>query len=375
MRSRPILKSASIPTVNHQALLDKLCTIQPIAKLVRGWLKAGIVDQGQTLFPETGVPQGGVISPLLMNVALHGLEEDLLKAYPKRHKPAVIRFADDVVVLHHDLDTLHQIKAQAEAWLSRMGLQLNPTKTHIVHTLNEHEGQAGFDFLGFNVRQYQMGRYKTRTYRGQAGFKTLIRPSKKAIKRHLAHLKQVIRDYRGASQAGLIGKLNPIIRGWANYYKTCAAKTIFNKMTAQLYYKLRRWAAFRHPRKWRKWCYRRYWKRLDGLIRFTDGEHYLFQYEQTKIKRHKKVKGHKSPFDGDWLYWAQRLQQHPLKPLRVVKLLKWQSGKCESCGLPFTTEDVLEVHHINGNHSDNRYVNLCLLHGHCHDIAHATECQ
>jgi RNA-directed DNA polymerase len=150
--------------INHQALLDKLFTIQPIAKLVRGWLKAGIVDRGQTLFPEEGVPQGGVISPLLMNIALHGLEEDLVEAYPKRHKPAVIRFADDVVILHHDLDTLHQVKAQAETWLSPMGLQLNPNKTRICHTLEEHQGQAGFDFLGFNVRQYHVGRYKTRTY-------------------------------------------------------------------------------------------------------------------------------------------------------------------------------------------------------------------
>jgi len=357
--------------INHQALVDKLCTIRPIAKLVQGWLKAGIVDQGQTLFPQEGVPQGGVVSPLLMNVALHGLEEDILKAYPERHKPAVIRFADDVVILHHDLDTLHQIKGQAEAWLSHIGLQLNPSKTHIAHTLNNHEGRVGFDFLGFNVRQYHVGRYKTRTYQGYVDFKTLIRPAKKAVKRHLAHLKQVIRDYRGSSQAGLIGKLNPIIRGWANYYRTCSAKITFNRMSAQLYYKLRRWAAFRHPRKWPQWCHRRYWKRLDGLIRFTDGEHYLFQYEQTKIRRHIKVKGHKSPFDGDWLYWAQRLQRHPLKPLRVCKLLKWQSGKCESCALPFSTEDVLEVHHINGNKSDNRYVNLCLLHGHCHDTAHA----
>ena len=360
--------------IDHQALLDKLLTIQPITKLVRGWLKAGIVDQGQTLFPETGLAQGGVISPLLMNIALHGLEEDLLKAYPKRHKPAIIRFADDVVILHHDLDKLHQVKDQTERRLSQMGLQLNPTKTSIGHTLNQDKGQAGFDFLGFNIRQYQVGRYKTRTYRGQAGFKTLIRPSQKAQKHHLAHLKQVIRDYRGSAQGGLIGKLNPIIWGWANYYKTCSAKAIFNKMTAQLYYKLRRWAAFCHPRKWSKWCYRRYWKRLDGLIRFTDGEHYLFQYEHTKIKRHTKVMGPKSPFDGDWLYWAKRLQQHPLKPLRVTRLLKWQRGKCENCGLPFTTEDVLEVHHINGNHSDNRYVNLSLLHGHCHDIAHASRC-
>ncbi|MCP4361919.1 MAG: group II intron reverse transcriptase/maturase [Chloroflexi bacterium] len=360
--------------INHQALLDKLDTIRPIAKLVEGWLKAGIVDQGQTLFPEEGVPQGGVISPLLMNIALHGLEEELVAAFPQRHKLAVIRFADDVVILHQDLEMLFEAKEQAEAWLGKIGLQLNPNKTHIAHTLNEHEGQAGFDFLGFNIRQYGVGQYKTRTYQGYVDFKTLIRPAKKAIKRHLAHLKQVIRDYRGSSQAGLIGKLNPIIRGWANYYKRCSAKAIFNKMSAQLYYKLRRWAAFRHPRKWSKWCYRRYWKRLDGLIRFTDGEYYLFQYEQTKIERHIKVMGSKSPFDGDWLYWGQRLKRHPLKPLRVIKLLKWQGGKCESCGLFFMTEDVLEVHHINGNHSDNRYVNLSLLHGHCHDTAHATRC-
>ena len=93
---------------------------------MRGWLKAGIVDQGQTLFPEEGVPQGGVISPLLMNIALHGLEETVVRAYPKRHKPAVIRFADDVVILHHDLDKLPQIQEQAETHLAQMGLKLNP---------------------------------------------------------------------------------------------------------------------------------------------------------------------------------------------------------------------------------------------------------
>jgi RNA-directed DNA polymerase len=122
----------------------------------------------------------------------------------------------------------------------------------------------------------------------------------------------------------LIGKFNPLIRGWANYYKTCTAKETFNRMTAQLYFKLRRWAASPvadHPRKWPKWCYHRYWQRMDGRVRFSDGHHYLFPYEETKIRRHTKVIGSKSPFDGDWLYWAGRLQRDPLKPLRVVKLL------------------------------------------------------
>jgi RNA-directed DNA polymerase len=157
------------------------------------------------------------------------------------------------VILHHDLDTLQQVKLQTEAWLTPMGLRLKPGKTRITHTLDKYKGKVGFDFLGFNIRQHRVGRYKTRSYRAKAGFKTLIKPSKKSQQRHLAQLKQVIRDYRGSSQAGLIGKLNPIIRGWANYYRTCSAKQIFDRLSTQLYHKLRRWAAFRHPRKWPSW--------------------------------------------------------------------------------------------------------------------------
>jgi hypothetical protein len=182
-------------------------------------------------------------------------------------------------------------------------------------------------FLGFNIRQYHVGRYKTRSYRGQTGFKTLIKPSKQAQKRHLAEPKQLIRRYRGASQAGLIGQLNPLIRGWARYYRTCSSKRIFNQMSGQLYHKLLRWAAFRHPRsKYKSWWYTRYWQRVNGKIRFSDGEHYLYHYEDMKIKRHTKVVGSKSPFDGDWVYWAGRRMKDPLKPVRVVKLLKWQQG-------------------------------------------------
>ncbi|MCB9107391.1 MAG: group II intron reverse transcriptase/maturase [Anaerolineales bacterium] len=361
-------------TINHQALLSKLSTIAPITKLVRSWLKAGIIDRDQTLFPDSGVPQGGVVSPLLMNIALHGFEQDLRAAWSRYHQPAIIRFADDLVILHPDLDTLMLIKAQAEQWLDKIGLRFKPEKTSISHTLTPHQGRVGFDFLGFNIRQYPVGRYKTRSYRGQAGFKTIIKPSRKAQQRHLAHLKQLIRTYRGAAQAGLIGHLNPVIRGWVNYFRCCSAKAIFDRMTKQLFYKLKRWALFRHPRKWWKWCYRRYWRQHLGKIRFSDGTHYLHYHAQTAIKRHTKVIASKSPFDGDWVYWAQRLMRDPLKPLRVVKLLKWQRGKCDNCHLPFSAADVVEVHHVNGNHSDNRYANLSLLHGHCHDLVHGQRC-
>jgi len=184
--------------IDHEALTSKLDAPRPIARLVRAWLKAGIVDEGETIYPEAGTPQGGVISPLLANVALHGLELALVQAVPRKYRVTVIRYADDLVVLCADLDTLLKVKAVAEEWLAGMGLRLKPSKTRITHTLEEYEGNVGFDFLGFHVRQYRVGKYRTRTYRGQEGFKTFIRPSQQAIRRHQEDIGAVIRQYRGA---------------------------------------------------------------------------------------------------------------------------------------------------------------------------------
>lgn len=361
--------------ISHTALLEKLQAIHPIARLVRGWLKAGILDGDHLLFPEQGTPQGGVISPLLANVALHGLEQAIVSTKPKRHRPALIRYADDLVILHHDLDGLHQARQEAEQWLADIGLRLNPTKTRITHTLTPYQDRVGFDFLGFTIRQYPVTKHHTRTYRGKPGFKTLIRPSKKGIKRHLFNLKQIIRDYRGSAQAALIGKLNPIIRGWANYYKTCAAKHTFNLIDKELFWKLAKWGRFRHPRKWWQWVYRRYWQRLPqkGTIEFSDGDFTLIDHADTKIERHTKVKGHQSPFDGDWPYWTARLGKDPTKPKRVCVLMKIQKGRCTHCRLRLRATDVLEVHHRDGNHHNHHYTNLALIHGHCHDFVHGSK--
>jgi RNA-directed DNA polymerase len=357
--------------IEHSALVEKLSAIQPITKLVRGWLKAGIVDDGKMLFPKAGTPQGGVISPLLMNVALHGLEEHLIKSCSHRNKPGVIRFADDFVVIHEDLDVLQALQEQAEIWLAGIGLRLKPSKTHIRHTLYEHEGPAGFDFLGFTVRQLPAAKFRTRTYRGKPGFKTIIRPSEKAQKRHLLKLKDTIRSHRGNSQAALVSALNPVIRGWANYYRTCAAKATFYRMDDQIYQKLSRWAAFRHRNKNAGWRYRRYWRRVKDNIIFSDGTSTLVKYQMTRIFRHAKVRGDKSPFDGDWPYWGARLGRDPSKPTRVVNLLKRQNGRCANCGLRFMAEDITEVHHQDRDRLNNRYMNLALLHGHCHDLVHS----
>ena len=147
--------------ISHAALLAKLNTIKPISRLVRDWLKAGIVDSGELLFPEAGTPQGGVISPLLANIALHGLEEVLTQVAPGKPKVGVIRYADDLVIIHPDLEVLKQLKECAEVWLAEVGLRLKASKTRITHTLDLYEGRVGFDFLGFNIRQYRVGKHRT----------------------------------------------------------------------------------------------------------------------------------------------------------------------------------------------------------------------
>jgi RNA-directed DNA polymerase len=351
--------------IDHQALLTKLNCLPSINRQVRGWLKAGIFENGEIFPSDAGMPQGGVVSPLLANIALHGLEATLTTAFPKKYRVAVIRFADDFVILCKDLDTLQTARNLAETWLADIGLTLKSNKTYITHTLHEHEGRIGFDFLGFTVRQFPVGKHHS-----QRGYKVVIKPSKKAQKRHLQQMETLVRTHRGSNQTALIAALNPRIRGWANYYRACSAKKTFQRMDHQLHWKLSKWAKWQNHRKSCTWRKQRYWKRLHHRFDFTDGQASLAIYADTPIQRHVKVQGSKSPYDGDWPYWIERLGRDPSKPKRVINLLKRQANRCMLCGLRFTTEDHLEVHHRNGQHHDNTYANLALLHGHCHDDIH-----
>jgi RNA-directed DNA polymerase len=355
--------------ISHKALLVKLSAIPVITRLVRGWLKAGIFEGGMLFPAETGTPQGGVLSPLLANIALHGMEQALAAAFPGREKPALIRYADDLVVLHPDLAVIQQTQAFLEEWLAGIGLNLKPAKTCITHTLYLHEGHTGFNFLGFHIRQYPVGKYHS-----QRGFKTIIKPSQEAQKRHLQKMAEVIHTRRGSHQTALLAALNPKIRGWAAYYRTCAAKQVFDRMDSQLYWKLRKWARWRHPHKSGRWRHNRYWRRKRQRLDFSDGQITLVKYADTPIQRHIKVRGDKSPFDGDWAYWVPRLGRDPSKPQRVVLLLKRQRSRCQYCELRFMADDYLEVHHIDGNRRNNALSNLALLHGHCHDQVHHRRC-
>src|SRR5262249_4119900 len=195
--------------IGHQALLDKIAIFPPLRRAIKGWLKAGVMDGG-TLFPsEAGTPQGGVLSPLLANIALHGLEECVAKAFPKTRKvngrrtkwtPTVIRYADDLVVLHPDLTVIQQSKEVIADWLKGMNLELKPSKTFLPHSLEEHEGRVGFDFLGFTIRQFKVGKHHTGTNgkREPLGFKTLIKPSKPKVKAPHDQLRDMVKRLRTA---------------------------------------------------------------------------------------------------------------------------------------------------------------------------------
>lgn len=355
--------------IDHEALLTKLSTIPVMTDLIQGWLKAGIFEKGVIFPSEAGTPQGGVVSPLLANIALHGMETALVESLPKSRKPAIIRYADDFVILHEDLATLLKLKVRTEEWLATIGLNLKTAKTRITHTLNPHEGNVGFDFLGFTVRQFPVSQRHARL-----GFKTFIKPSKLAQQRHLAEMAEVIYKHRGSNQTALLTELNPKVRGWTNYYRVSTAKKVFDRLDSQIHWKLLRWAKRRHPHKHYGWCRDRYWRRKRERLDFCDGNATLLKYADVPIRRHVKVQGTKSPFDGDWAYWLPRLHRDPSLSEKVVLLLNRQNCRCGKCSLRFRADDLWEVHHIDRNRQNNQLSNLALLHNHCHDEVHRELC-
>ena len=265
-------------------------------------------------------------------------------------RPQLIRYADDLVVLHPDLAGVQAAHAALEAWLAGMGLELKPSKTRITHTLDPYEGSVGFDFLGCTIRQFHTGQSHCGKWRqGQArGFKTNITPSKAAVDRHVRTLGDLVRKHRTMAQDDLIDVLNPRIRGWANYYRSVVASRIFAACDRHLYHQLRRWSRRRHPTKSRRWIARKYWRpSATRRWNFTSPSgNTLRRHAQTTIRRHIKVRKDASFFDGNLLYWAQRLQRHPETGVTLGRLLRAQDGRCAACGLLFTLEDLPEIDHV-----------------------------
>ncbi|AFY82168.1 group II intron reverse transcriptase/maturase [Oscillatoria acuminata] len=386
--------------INHEYLLSKLDCCSQHRRQIKQWLKAGVVDNG--VFEETpsGTPQGGVISPLLANIALDGMARLIEELYPliqgQKVKATLIRYADDFVVISPEIEIINQCKIALENWLKPVGLELKPEKTKICHTLREIEVNGekvtpGFDFLGFTIRQYPVGKYKSGKTGGAnsrlIGHKTHIKPSAKAIKAHSEALKGVIKNHKTAPQAALISRLNPIIRGWSNYYSGVVSAETFSQMDYNIWQQLRAWTVSRcgqaNLEKLRKYFHKVTVKIGNGkernekwLFQAKDGLS-LWKHSYTQITRHTLVKPEASPYDGNWSYWATRRGTSLEVPMRVAKLLKKHSGRCSRCGQYFAMEDLMEVDHIQplSMGGKDEYRNLQLLHRHCHDKKTAEDMQ
>jgi RNA-directed DNA polymerase len=328
--------AAAFDKIDHGRLLASLGSF-PARDLICGWLKAGVFEAGKGFAPtEEGTPQGGVISPCLLNVALHGLEEAAGVCYRTSGtqagnltpgSPVAVRYADDMVVLCHSQQQADQVKAQLAKWLAPRGLAFNEDKTRIVH-LSE-----GFDFLGFNVRRYNR--------------KLLIKPSKAAVRRLRERLAAEMRILRGGNAMAVIATLNPLIRGWAAYYRGVVSSKLFSWLDSYLWKLLYKWATRRHRNKPKRWIVGRYFGKFNKFRndRWVFGDRdsgaYLVKFSWTAIQRHVLVTGAASPDDPALArYWATR--RNKVKPPLsnyTLRLLARQAGLCPLCGDHLLTAD------------------------------------
>ena len=267
--------------------------------ILRRWLKTGYIDNSEWFTTLQGTPQGGVISPTLMNMTLDGLEKAIKEdAYQQRLKVHVVRYADDFIVTGTSKDVLEQqVKPVVEAFLAKRGLKLSAEKTKIT-PIGE-----GFDFLGFNIRKY--------------GNKLLIKPARENIKAFLGKVRQIIKANPTAKTENLIHKLNPMIRGWANYYRHVVAKKTFAYVDTGIFKALRRWIRRRHPKKGGRWRQAKYYCSQDirNWIFFADvrsrfghvSRLRLLRMTDLPIQRHVKVRAEASPYDPAYDgYFARR---------------------------------------------------------------------
>ena len=224
-------------------------------------------------------------------------------------------------------------------WRRPLGLTLKPSKTRIPHTLESNDARPGFDFLGYHIRQFPVGKTKSgKNSRGHLhGFKTIITPSRSAIKRQRTKLRETMTRYHHTEQGTLIDALNPRMRGWSNSYRPVASARVFSALDHGLYMQLRRWAFSRHPKKSHHWSTRKYWRLDEGQgwrLQPSKGGRALNGHTKTSIRYHVKVQGARSPYDGDWVYWSTRVGRHPTTRPRVARLLKlqgWADAKRAGC--------------------------------------------
>jgi RNA-directed DNA polymerase len=364
-------------TISHEWLLTHIPMEESI---LEKWLKAGYMEKSVWHASEDGTPQGGIISPVLANMTLDGLEMLLREKYPtkgpggergRRSKVHLVRYADDFIITASSQELLEkEVKPLVTGFFQERGLELSQEETKITHIAD------GFDFLGQNIRKYN-------------GL-LMNRPSKKNVKAFLKDIRETIKGHKQATAYGLIALLNPKIQGWANYHQHGASSKTFNQVDWVINKALWQWARRRHPQKSTRWIQKRYYCQIEnrnwcffGTAKAKDGQtiqKVLYTAASTPIVRHTKIKGECNPYDPAWKpYLSERREKKIEKNLRsrhqLLKLWKEQEGICPICDQPLTEETGWHNHHIvhkaKGG-SDGRE-NRVLVHPNCHRQVHANK--
>ena len=357
--------------ISHEWLLTHI----PLEKaILKKWLKAGYMEQHILHPTEAGTPQGGTISPVLANMTLDGLERavsEIARPTTRKGRNAklhLIRYADDFLITSSSKELLEQeVKPVVEAFLRERGLTLSQEKTLITHI------DDGFDFLGQNVRKYQTGKQH----------KLLIKPSKKNVHAFLEKVRAIVKANKALPAGKLIAKLNPIIRGWANYHRHGVSKKAFSSVDEEIYQTIRRWVNRRHPRKSDTWKAKKYFTSMRGnnwVFSGTVDEHpwYLTQADSVPITRHVKIQGEANPYDPMWeSYFEKRLDAHMAATLKgkrwLLSLWKEQNGFCPVCHQKITKLTGWHSHRIlrRSKGGSDTAANRVLLHPTCHRQVHS----
>jgi RNA-directed DNA polymerase len=344
--------------------------------LLHKWLCCGYLDNGVRHETTEGTPQGGIISPILMNLTLDGLEGLLHERFGatarqrRQHKVHLVRYADDFLITGTSPQLLlNEVQPVVQCFLRERGLELSPEKTQITHS------EDGFDFLGQTIRRRRDGR-------------VILTPSRSSVRRLLAKVREIL-EHSGSWTAGqVLAQLNPLLRGWARYHRHSSSSRTFAKVERAVFRRLWQWARKRHRGKRATWLKRKYFVQrgdrqwvFHGHLPDRDGQPtpiYLVQLSRIRIRRHLKIRGQANPYDPSWEpYFEARLQAKMTDPetghWQARVLWKVQNGECPVCGLKITLESDWQVHHLQWRvHGGSDLLdNLALLHSHCHQQVHA----
>ena len=318
--------------INHTSIMDNLIAPSRLKLGIYRCLKAG-VDVG---FPEQGTPQGGVVSPLLANVALNGIER--IGEYKDTDgviKSKCIRYADDMLCILKPKDNEQNILEKIQQFLAKRGMEISERKTKLTATTD------GFDFLGWNFRVQKNGKFRSR-------------PSKDNYKSFRKKIKAIINssNYGAMVKAK---KLAPIVRGWRNYHRYCKMNGARNSL---YFIETRAKKVFNRETKQDRYTSKKLLNQAFPPVSYSEN-------------RFVNVKGQKSPFDGDLTYWSKRNSK--LYDGHTSKALKRQNHSCKTCELKFTSEEKVHLHHVDGNHNNWKRDNLVAIHESCHDYLHMSK--